>query len=397
MKQSFYTLSAAIFLSLCTACTEADIVLPVVGGEGGSGQGNGSVPDKGVPLAVDELDLSLTTGTRAAGGIVTGKPQTTTNNPNPVKKVGIMVLTTVGWPTAYYDPAIPVKAFNYNETTRIWEQDTTTPDFYLGTEKGIAFPFAPSDLVPLKDGHPDNPYPSVGGIVVKAAQTFRFHDTGPVDPAADVPWDTDQVDYLCGTDGSGIHDIDRWNPNVSFKLRHALVKVSFRVMEKDGGTLYAGSKVVKVELKSDNKFIISKPATSTDPGTVMDIYHGFIPDGSSTANSVLSTGSLTFTAAPGKERAVGSGETDPAKVPVQAFGLVLPVGSVFQATAELTLDDGHVFTTSSFELNWTEGGYLSNNNHYIYTLRLDPKGVTINKPQVVGWETTIPEQNVPVD
>lgn len=401
MKQSFYTLSAAIFLSLCTACTEADIVLPVVGGEGGSGQGNGSVPDKGVPLAVDELELSLTTGTRAAGGIVTGPPQTTTNNPNPVKKVGIMVLTDNYSSKAYYDPAIPVKAFIYNEGT--WVQDTATPDFYLGTEKGIAYPFAPSDLVPLKDGHPHNGYPSVGGIELKAAQTFRFHDTGPgpVDPATDVPWDTDQVDYLCGTNGTGIHNIDRWNPNVSFQLKHALAKVSFRVMEKDGGTLYAGRKVVKVELKSDNQFRISKPATPTDPGTVMDVYHCFIPDGSSTANSVLPAGSLTFTAAPGKERAVGSGETDPARVPVQAFGLVLEVrdykGDAFQATAELTLDDGHVFTTSSFALDW-RGGYGGDaSNHYIYTLRLDPKGVTIDKPQVVGWDTTIPEQNVPVD
>lgn len=44
------------------------------------------------------------------------------------------------------------------------------------------------------------------------------------------------------------------------------------------------------------------------------------------------------------------------------------------------------------------GGYGGDaSNHYIYTLRLDPKGVTIDKPQVVGWDTTIPEQNVPVD
>lgn len=368
----------------------------MVGGEGGSGQGNGSVPDKGVPLAVDELELSLTTGTRA-GGIVTGGPQNAANNPNPVKKVGVMVRTDTYW--AYYDLAIPVKAFNYNEATGTWVQDTTTPDFYLGTEEGIAHPFAPSDLVPLLEGAPGNEYPSVGGIELKAAQTFRFHDTGPVDPATDVPWDTDQVDYLCTEEW---YYVDRWRPNVSIKLKHALAKVSFRVMEKDGGTLYAGSKVVKVELKSDNNFRISKPATSTDPGTVMDIYHGFIPVNDLLSNEcTVPAGSLTFTAVPGTERAVGSGEADPAKVPVQAFGLVLPVGSsssdTFQATAELTLDDGHVFTTSLFALGWGSN-YGGGNKHYIYTLRLDPKGIEISKPQVVGWEdTTITDPNIPVE
>lgn len=394
MKQSFYTLSAAIFLALCTACTEADIVLPVIGSEDGSGQGNGGAPDKGVPMSINELDLSLTAETRA-GGIVTGSPQNAANNPNPVKKIGVMV-TNTRYPIVYYDPAIPIKVFNYNEASGAWLQDGTTSVLYLGTDQGWAYPFAPSDKVPILEGIPDNYYPSVGGIEVKAAQTFRFHDTGPVDPATDVLWDTDQEDYLCVL-GVG-YQVDRWRPDLSIQLGHALVKVSFRVMEKDGGTLYAGSKVVKVELKGiggNTPFRISKPAGPSDPGTVMDIYHGWIPD-----MSTVPAGSLTFTAAPGTERAVGSGKTTPAEVPVQAFGLVFPVrgenDSPLQATAELTLDDGHVFTTSPFTVNWGEGlsGY---SRHYIYTLRLDPKGITIDNSQVAGWDETVPEQNVPMD
>lgn len=387
MKQSLYTLTAAIFLALCTACTEADTVLPEGGGGQGTGQGTGSHPDRDVPLAVKELGLSLEVISRAAG-VITGAPQKTDKNPNPVKKVGIMV--TTDWKgVSYYDPAIPVKTFNYNDDSRTWVQDTGTPDFYLGTDKGYAYPFAPADLTPLLNGVPSNDYPSVGGLELKAAQTFRFHDTGPVDPATDVPWDTDQVDYLA--QWGILPTVDRWNPDITIELCHALAKVSFRVMEKDGGTLYAGSKVVKVELKSNNGFEISKPATPTDPGTVMDIYHGgFI-------NQTVPTSSLTFTAAPGTERAIGSGTTVAAQVPVQAFGLVMPVSNYenpIQATAELTLDDGHVFTTSPFELNWG-GGF--GGGHYIYTLRLDPKGITIDKPGVAPWDETVPEQNVPMD
>lgn len=393
MKQSFYTLTVAIFLALCTACTEADIVLPVIGGEDGSGQGNGGGPDKGVSLAINELNLSLTAETRA-GGLVTGRPQNTVNNPNPVKKIGVMV-TNTRYPRAYYDPAIPIKVFNYNEASGAWLQDGSTPMLYLGTDQGYVYPFAPSDKVPMLDGILENGYPSVGGIEVKAAQTFRFHDTGPVDPATDVPWDTDQEDYLCVV-GSG-YLADRWNPDLSILLKHALAKVSFRVMEKDGGTLYAGSKVVKVELKGiggNAPFRISKPAGPSDPGTVMDIYHGWI-----VTQSTVPAGSLTFTAAPGTARVVGSGKTIPAEVPVQAFGLVKQVmgeyDSPLQATAELTLDDGHVFTTSPFEVDW--GSDFGNSNHYIYTLRLDPKGITIGKPQVAGWDETVPEQNVPME
>lgn len=380
MKQSLYTLTAAIFLALCTACTEADTVLPIGGDD--NGQGNTGTADKGVPLAVNELGLSLEVKTRA-GGIVTGAPQNASNNPNPVKKVGIMVTTNSSNATrAYYDPDIPVKEFNYDDASQTWVQDEGTSVFYLGTSEGQAYAFAPVGKEPLLNGIPQNAYPSVGGIEVKAAQTFRFHDTGPVDPTTDVPWDTDQEDYLCKEGGD---QVDRWQSAVSLTLKHVLAKVSFRVMEKDGGTLYAGSKVVKVELKSNNGFSVSKPKNGGDPGTVMDIYHGFIP-----MDTTVPAGSLTFSAAAGTARAVGSGKTNAAEVPVQAFGLVLRV--LGKLTAELTLDDGHVFATEPFNVQWDESV------HYIYTLLLTPKGVEISAPQVTGWaDGTVPNPDVPVN
>lgn len=368
MKQSFYTLTVAIFLALCTACTEADIVLPVIGGEDGSGQDNGGGADKGVPLAINELDLSLTAETRATGVITGGSGGT--DNPNPLAKVGVCVTKQGenGGTPVLYDPAIPMKVFSYSEN--VWEQ-VGEPPLYLHTDKGRGYAYAPEDkTVELNaDG-----IPLMRGVVVKASQVFRFdHATD------DIPWQIDQEDYLyCQV----ANEVDRWNPTVSLNMQHALTKVSFRVTEKNGGTLYTGSKVTGVTLKSEggNRFYSSADG-------LMQL----------TAGAVLSTtsvGTLTFSASTASGnvlREVGSGSSA-AIVPVQAFGLVLPV-SGFQATLELTLDDGHVFTTAApFTIQWESG------MNYIYTVTLTPKRIEISNPQVTGWEdTTIPNPNIPVD
>ena len=365
MKQSIYTLTAAIFLVLCTACTEADTVLPQAGGGQGTGQGTGSHPDRDALLSVKELGLSLEVISRAAG-IVTGGPQQTANNPNPVKRVGICVTKQIGHeiPT-FYDPTIPTKIFSYSES--VWEQ-VGEPPLYLNTDKGRVYAYAPEDKnVELNmDG-----VPLMKGVVVKASQVFQFNDA-----TSDISWKTDQEDYLyCQV----ANEVDRWNPTVSLNMQHALAKVSFRVTEKDGGTLYAGSKVTGVTLKSEggNHFY------SSANGQMQLAAGGVL--------ATTTVGILTFSAASGSVlREVGSGSGG-ATVPVQAFGLVLPV-SGFEATLELTLDDGHVFASPLFDVNWVAG------QNYIYTLTLSPKGITIGTPKVTNWEdATIPDPNVPMD
>ena len=215
------------------------------------------------------------------------------------------------------------------------------------------------------------------GVVVNAAQTFRFHDAGTIDPATDVPWDTDQIDYLYGKGG---YDVNRWNPELSLSMYHILAKVSFRVMEESSGTLYQGSKVAKVELKSAGNGFKTSTNVYMDP--VSGMFEG----------ATIATGTLTFTADPSTQRAVGSGTVVAARVPVQAFGLVLPAKG-FQATLELTLDDGHVSTTAApFAIGWESG------KNYIYTVTLSPKGITVDKPTVSPWiDGTISNPNVPVD
>ena len=373
MKQSLYTLTAAIFLVLCTACTEVDTVLPVGGDD--NGQGNTDTTDKGVPMVVNELGLSMEVASRAEG-IVTGVPQTTTNNPNPITKVAVIVTKYMNDVRSFYDPDIGAKVFNYNEDTRAWEQDGSTPVFYLGTESGSVYQYAPVSLDPhvetVKGVYAD-------GGEVKATQIFQFHDLGPVDPATDVPWDTDQEDFLMGKTGQ---NVNRWNPAVELELEHMLAKVSFRVMEANSGNYYAGSKIVKVELQSENRF-----CTLTNAGVNMN--------GGDLIGDKTYVSTLTFNASGGKERAIASGTAVAATVPVQAFGLVCPVGggssNPIQATLELTLDDGHVFTSPSFVVDWSGG------INYIYTLTLSPVGLTISEPKVLGWDETVPAVDVPMD
>ena len=78
-------------------------------------------------------------------------------------------------------------------------------------------------------------------------------------------------------------------------------------------------------------------------------------------------------------RSIGSvtGTEDTPKIPVQAFGLVLPVTGA-GVTLELTLDDGRVFTMKpsgssgtdpdTFTAKW-EKGY-----NYIYNIRMQAQG-----------------------
>ena len=316
-------------------------------------------------MVINELDLSLTAETRATG-VITGGPGGT-DNPNPLAKVGVCVTKQGenGGTPVLYDPAISMKVFSYSEN--LWEQ-VGEPPLYLHTDKGRVYAYAPEDktVVLNLDG-----VPLMKGVVVKASQVFRFeHATD------DISWQTDQEDYLyCQV----ANEVDRWNPTVSLNMQHALAKVSFRVTEKDGGTLYAGSKVTGVTLKSEggNHFYSSA-------GGQMQLPAGAV-------GSTTTVGTLTFSASTASGnvlREVGSGA---ATVPVQAFGLVLPVNA-FQATLKLTLDDGHVFVSPSFPVSWGAG------QNHIYTVTLTPKGIEISNPTVTGWEdTTIPNPNIPVD
>lgn len=87
-------------------------------------------------------------------------------------------------------------------------------------------------------------------------------------------------------------------------------------------------------------------------------------------------------------RVIGSGTMEAARVPVQAFGLVIPVTGV-GVTLELTLDDGRIFTMKPAEGSNTPGLFTANwvkGNNYIYNIRMLPQGIVIDKVEVAGWD-----------
>lgn len=190
-----------------------------------------------------------------------------------------------------------------------------------------------------------------------------------MDTATDVQWETDQEDYLYCTVAA---QVDRWHPEVSLEMQHALSKVSFRVLEE--GSAFAGCNVEKVVFKSNGEF---KKCTSVK----LNLSTGEL------SGTLTAIDQLVFSAG-GDMRAVGgeSGETT-TNVPVQAFGLVIPVSGV-NVTLELTFDDGRTFTMKpsgtgegpgTFTADWKKG------YNYIYNLRMQPQGIELAEVKVAAW------------
>lgn len=360
MKQYVYTWLAVVSLSLCAACTEADIVSP---------QPSGGEREEGAPLNLKNLGMWMEVESRS---IVTGGPENKNGNPNPLTAVSVCVTKTSSSGTvSLYDKAVKSQLFTYNATKApaVWELAEGEESLLLYTEKGTVYGYAPAEKSVTLKGTPK--VPVVSGVKVLDKQTFVFNDgDDAVVAAKDVQWETDQDDYLyC----MAVNQVDRWHPEVSLGMQHALAKVSFRVLEANGGMAFDGCQVMKVVMKSNSGFKKSTAAqlnlsTGELSGTMQDV------------------GELWFEAG-GDLRPVGSGVSDAADVPVQAFGLVIPVTDV-ATTLELTLDDGRVFnmspsadvnTPGTFTATWEKG------KNYIYNIRLQPQGIELADIQVAAW------------
>ena len=360
MKQFIYTLSTVVFFLLANACTEATIFM----GDGGN-EGKGDM-EEGVPLSVKNLGLSVEIESRS---IATGGAIASPVNPNPLMQVGVSVTKANG---SAYASGTHTQVFVYNTAAVSpgWELAEGEERLLLFSEKGTVYGYAPAEKSVSLSG--TSKVPVMSGVKVLDKQKFYFSDTSdPVDASTDIQWETDQDDYLyCKVPV----EVDRWHPEVSLKMNHALAKVSFRVLETDGGSEFAGSRVKKVVLKSNSGF---KKSTSAKLNLATGEFGG----------TVATVGELWFTA-DGDLRRVGTGggagEDDIRKVAIQAFGMVIPVADV-PVTLELTLDNGSVFTmapatgggVSTFIANWLKG----NNN--IYNIQLSPQG--ISNVEVAGW------------
>ena len=360
MKQFLYILSAVFFLYLCTACTEAEVMHP----------DGGKQKEESAPLSVKSLGMWMEVESRS---IVTGGPGAEEKNPNPLTSVGVCVTKRNGsGAVSFYASSVKSQLFTYNATAvpPAWELAEGGEPLCLYTEKGTVYAYAPSGKSVSLSGTPK--VPSISGIKVLDKQKFSFNDGGtPVDAAADVQWETDQDDYLYCT---AADQVDRWYPEVSLLMEHALAKVSFRVSEAEGGTAFSGCRIARVTLKSDAGL---KKSTSAKLNLSTGALEGTMTD----------VGELAFIA-DGDLREVGSGVTDASKVAVQAFGLVIPVTDV-GVTLVLTLEDGRTFNMKpaegngnvpgTFTVNW-EKGY-----NYIYNIRLQPQGIELADIRVAGW------------
>lgn len=364
MKQYLYTFPVAVFLSLCAACTQADIVVPTAG----DGEGGGST-EKGTPLSVKNLGLSVEVESRS---IVTGGPVGDATNPNPLTTVGLCVTKqSSSGAVSVYASGNNTQVFTYNSLARpaVWQLAEGEEQLLLHSDKGTVYAFSPTEKSVSLTGNPK--VPLMSSIRVLDKQKFYFSDGDtPVDASKDVQWGSDQDDYLYCKAST---EVDRWNPEVSLTMHHALAKVSFRILEADGGSAFAGSSVKKVVLKSSAGF---KKSTSAK----LSLETGEL------SGTMTAVDELWFTA-DGDMRAIGTGVTEPKQVPVQAFGLVIPVTGI-TVTLELTLDDDRVFTMAPAAESSTPGTFTANwvkGNNYIYNIRMLPQGIEIADIQVAGW------------
>ncbi len=237
MKQ-FLSRLVPVFLFLCAACTEADIVSPVPGG---------GEAEEGVPFRVKNLGMWMEVESRS---VVTGGPGQTDRNPNPLTQVGVCVTKESGGVVSLYNTSIKSQQFVYSAASipPSWEPAEGEEPLLLYTEKGTVYGYVPAEKSVSLTGTPKAPL--MNGVKVLDKQKFYFNDGSTlVDAATDVQWEIDQEDYLYCT---ATAQVDRWHPEVSLEMQHALSKVSFRVLEE--GSAFAGCYVEKVVLKSNGEF-----------------------------------------------------------------------------------------------------------------------------------------------
>ncbi len=307
--------------------------------------------------------------------IVTGSPSGNTPTPNPLTSVGLCVTKkSTSGTVSVYATGHTTQEFTYNASATpapAWEPAEGEEPLYLYSEKGTVYGYAPSDKSVSLTGNPK--VPVMKSLKVADKQVFYFNDGSEVvDPATDVQWELDQDDYLYGV---GYEQVDRWRPEVSLTMRHALAKVSFRILEEDGSSAFGDNYVAKVVMKSSSKGF--KKCTSAS----LNLATGEL------GGTLTAVDLLTVTPG-GNMRVIGSGTTEAARVPVQAFGLVIPVTGV-SVTLELTLDDGRIFTMKPAEGSDTPGLFTANwvkGNNYIYNIRMLPQGIVIDKVEVAGWD-----------
>ena len=316
------------------------------------------------PVALGVTNTSLVTKSIYTG---TG----TETDPYILNKVAVGVTRANN--TSWYDTKLTKQLFKTemkgSDLAWVTEGDT----LYLNDTEVTVYAWAPSDLdATFASGNP----PKLEGLTFKAAQTCKF--TENADKATD--WDIDQTDYLWSVPVTKINKI---NSSAALEMKHALVKLSFRMMRADGYS-DPGERDYVTEVKLIFKSDGGKSGFAA--GGSLDLFTGVLTASESgrLANITL-TPSTFLLMAPYK----GSGGVpDFDAVAPQAFGLVAPFGTADRGKMDVAVKVGTLSgttydrtytTTAQTALDWTAG------NHYKYTILLTEKALTISSVTIASW------------
>ncbi|MFV0583374.1 MAG: fimbrillin family protein [Parabacteroides gordonii] len=291
---------------------------------------------------------------------------------NVLNKIGVGVTRESN--ASWYDTDAVKQQFKAKAGPPVtWEVEGNP--LYLGDTDGTVYAWAPSTKeATLTTGTS----PKLAAVTFAATQIFDFTDQGGV-----TDWNTSETDYLYSDPVSGIN---KNNSSAALNMKHALSKVSFRVMKAKGLPAPADRDYVK-EVKLT--FKVNGGKTGFAGKGDIDLNTGNL---TATDDNRLATVSLTpKNLADSRQVAVykeASSVADFTSVLPQAFALVAPYGSadkgqlnvsVKVGTKEAETYDRTFTTTTATDLNWEKG------NHYIYTILLTEKSLTISSVTLVGW------------
>ena len=172
---------------------------------------------------------------------------------------------------------------------------------------------------------------------------------------------TGQADYLygVGTDKSETVPVTAKpsSRTVSFKMKHALAKVSFRIVKSASAT--EALKLIQVDVLSGTNRL------RTGIGT-MNLKSGLL-------NSLSDISTLTLAQASGVELKLKENQKGPNEETVLSFRLKVCVDGEAAAKA-------HAFETQSVTAQWEAG------KHYVYLITVDKMGGKLSSVQIEDWK-----------
>ncbi|MCL3850362.1 fimbrillin family protein [Parabacteroides sp. GYB001] len=291
---------------------------------------------------------------------------------NVLNKIGVGVTRENN--ASWYDTNAVKQQFTAKAGTPLtWE--VVGDPLYLNDTDGTVYAWAPSTQeATLTAGSA----PKLSGVTFAAAQTFDFTDQGGV-----TDWNTSETDYLYS---DPVTKINKNNSSAALNMKHALSKVSFRVMKAKGFPAPGDRDYVK-EVKLTFKADGGKTGFTGKGDIALNTGNLTASDEGRLATVTLTPKEITASRQVAAYKETGS-NADFTSVLPQAFALVAPCGladkgkldvSVKVGTKDEATYDRTFTTTTSTDLDWAKG------NHYIYTILLTEKALTISSVTLVGW------------